>query len=168
MLAHYGAAVDIHLGRAAPQQIQHQRRWLQALDNSEELDARVTRNNVDARFAARLIGLAIKHVAPALVLRIAEEGTGFELAGSHAVDLSRRGALRRILHALVKEHRRGTALSGRQLFECGWPEQNIQVDAAATRWRVAIASLRKMGLREVLLTRDDGYLLRGDVVIETG
>ena len=32
-------------------------------------------------------------------------------------------------------------------------------EAASKRLRVAIATLRSLGMREALLTRDDGYLL---------
>jgi DNA-binding SARP family transcriptional activator len=41
----------------------------------------------------------------------------------------------------------------------GWPREKIQTDAAANRLRVAIATLRRLGLGELLETRGDGYRL---------
>jgi hypothetical protein len=40
------------------------------------------------------------------------------------------------------------------------------VDAAATRVRVAIATLRQLGLRSTLLTRDDGYVIDKNTRVE--
>jgi hypothetical protein len=68
------------------------------------------------------------------------------------------------LEALVKAHRgEGNPLGVPALAEAGWPGERILVEAAATRVRVAIATLRKLGLREVLLTRDEGYLIDPEV-----
>jgi hypothetical protein len=41
----------------------------------------------------------------------------------------------------------------------------VLFEAAQTRVRVAIATLRKLGLRGVLLTRDDGYLLDPQIAV---
>jgi hypothetical protein len=41
----------------------------------------------------------------------------------------------------------------------GWPNERVIATAGATRVRVAIATLRRLGLASVLVTRDDGYLL---------
>jgi hypothetical protein len=40
------------------------------------------------------------------------------------------------------------------------------VEAAQTRVRVAVATLRKLGLRGLLVTRDDGYVLDPAVEVE--
>ena len=52
------------------------------------------------------------------------------------------------------------------LVAIGWPGERVLVEAAATRVRVAIATLRRHGLRQVLLTRDDGYLIDPAVRLE--
>jgi hypothetical protein len=46
-----------------------------------------------------------------------------------------------------------------ELLEAGWPGERVGPEAGFARVRNALSTLRKMGLRDVLLTRDDGYLL---------
>ena len=75
-------------------------------------------------------------------------------------DLSRRDAPRRILGTLV-EHRlwgRGP-VSLRELFEHGWPGEQIPWDSARNRVHVALSALRRLGLRELLVSVEDGYVL---------
>jgi hypothetical protein len=57
------------------------------------------------------------------------------------------------------------ALPRDALLEAGWPGERVLAEAGATRVRVAIATLRSLGLGDVLQTRDDGYLLDPDVGI---
>lgn len=81
--------------------------------------------------------------------------------------LGRRGSLRRVLLALLVEHRErpGKSTSGEALAAHGWPDERIRAESASARLRVTIATLRKLGLRELLLTRDDGYLIDPEVRI---
>jgi hypothetical protein len=94
-------------------------------------------------------------------LRVDRQGAWFEVDGGKRVELGRRGALRRILAALAAkralEPERGLKQS--DLAIIGWPGERVLVDAASTRVRVAIATLRQLGLRSHLLTSDEGYLL---------
>ncbi len=53
----------------------------------------------------------------------------------------------------------GEATGWEALLAMGWPGERVLAGAAATRVRVAISTLRRMGLAGFLLTRDDGYLL---------
>ncbi|MCB9678330.1 MAG: hypothetical protein H6737_24725 [Alphaproteobacteria bacterium] len=82
----------------------------------------------------------------------------FETPAGEHVDLRTRAALRRILAALV-DARGGPGLSMEEVFEAGWPGQNIGYEAAANRVYTSIAALRKMGLGDVLVRHDDGYRL---------
>lgn len=122
------------------------------------------------RFACRLLARTLpkEHSPRALMLAVAKDGRHFVLGGTQ-VDLTRRGSLRRILAALVDAHGNGEtaprALSSRELIDLGWPGENVREDAAANRLRVAITTLRKLGLAEVLVTRDDGYVLNASVVV---
>jgi hypothetical protein len=53
------------------------------------------------------------------------------------------------------ELRRGAGADDR----AGWPGERIGADAAANRVRVALTTLRKLGLRDVIKTGQGGYLL---------
>ena len=52
----------------------------------------------------------------------------------------------------------GTPLSWEELLAAGWPKESPRVEAAKNRVYVGVASLRSMGLRDVLQSRDAGYL----------
>lgn len=82
-----------------------------------------------------------------------------------AIDLARHGSLRRVLDALVEARLTspGRALSADALLEAGWPGEKVRYDSGMLRVYTAIRRLRRLGLEEVLVTRDDGYLLRQDV-----
>lgn len=45
------------------------------------------------------------------------------------------------------------------LREAGWPGESMNHDAAVNRIHVALAELRKRGLKPVLKRKDQGYLL---------
>ncbi len=79
-------------------------------------------------------------------------------AGGDQVDLARRGPLARIFAALVEC---GGVASAEQLIEAGWPGEQIQPEAARLRLYNAIATLRSLGLRGLLVTTDAGYRLEG-------
>ncbi len=121
-------------------------------------------SNDDVRLALRLL-LAQPELgprAPASALAIARDGGGFRLPGAAtSVDLSRRAPLRRILIALAtsRVEAPGEPLSMDDLVRAGWPGERIGSDAAANRVRVALATLRKLGLREAIVTGQGGYLL---------
>ena len=81
--------------------------------------------------------------------------------GANQISLRRRGAVRRILRQLtacMREHP-GTSLSVNELFEVGWPGEKAIPESAATQVYWAIATLRRLGLHGVVITRDEGYAL---------
>ncbi len=134
----------------------------------------------EVRFAVRLLRQAVMTHAPdALaqrpatadrVLTIAPEARGFIPPEGEPVDLGRRRSLRLILRKLAT-HRltaAGQALSLDDLLEAGWPGERVLPEAAANRVYVAVATMRKLGLRDVLLSRDDGYLLTTDIDVVYG
>lgn len=119
------------------------------------------------RFARRLLEKTLpRENVPTLT--VAKDARHFVLGGTQ-VDLTRRGSLRRILGALVEARGSGVtptrALSTRDLIEAGWPGEIMRDDAAGNRIRVAITTLRKLGLADVLITRDDGYVLSASIVV---
>ena len=161
----YVAATDIALGRLSKADLVEWRRRLAHDCADDPTMARILRTNIDARFAQRLVRLALGDEPP-VALRVHEEARWFELAGER-VGMSRRGPPRLILKALIGAQDRGLgALDGAALVAHGWPGQRILANAAATRVRVAVATLRKLGLRDVILTRDDGYLIDPAVSVE--
>jgi hypothetical protein len=65
-----------------------------------------------------------------------------------------------VLAALVAARKGGEPLvRGDALLAAGWPGERILPDAATNRLYVAIATLRKLGLRDVLVRFDEGYRL---------
>jgi hypothetical protein len=84
------------------------------------------------------------------------------------VDLSRRQSLRLLLDTLAtKRHEEpGVGISADELFRAGWPGERIDWDSANNRVRVAIATLRKMGLRELIVGGKGGYRLSPAIAVE--
>lgn len=120
--------------------------------------------NDDVRLALRLLLARTRSeaIVPAEALLVRDEGRSFRLPGARAaVDLSRRVPLHRILHALAKLRidAPGEPLSMDEIVRAGWPGERMSGAAAANRVRVALATLRKLGLREAIVTGQGGYLL---------
>ncbi len=128
-------------------------------------DPRASASGFAVRFARRLLTAALARThagTPALTVG----PTWFFVRGATEVDLARRGPIRRVLLALVEQHRTsGGALDREALLGAGWPGEQVQAEAASTRVRVAIATLRRLGLERIIVTRDDGYLIDPDLTI---
>jgi predicted ATPase len=140
-------------------------RWrarLASIARPGSADQELAACSIDVRFAIRMLAKALGPAAEAAApnVKIPKTGAWFE-AGGGRVDLSRRGPLRRVLSALAEHHvvHPDEAVSQDALLAQGWPGERVQTEAGGTRLRVAIASLRRMGLRDAILTRDEGYLL---------
>lgn len=83
------------------------------------------------------------------------------------LDLTRRGSLRRVLEALVTRRLEspGLAWSANQLLEVGWPGDRVRHEPGMMRVYSVIRRLRALGLGDLLLTRDDGYLIDPAVTV---
>jgi predicted ATPase/Tfp pilus assembly protein PilF len=105
--------------------------------------------------------------APAVV-RLATSGRWFELPDHPRVALHTRRALHLVLGALTIARRDnpGAALEAGEVLAAGWPGERVHPTAGAARVYNAVATLRGMGLRWLLLRRDDGYLLDPAAPIE--
>jgi predicted ATPase len=104
---------------------------------------------------------------PALrTLRIADDASWFELSAER-ISLARRGNLRRILLALARAHEADPSAASdvAALFEAGWPDQKLNA-SSAHRVHVAMATLRKLGLGELLVTHSEGYTLSRELTVE--
>jgi len=101
-------------------------------------------------------------------LTVGAEGRWFQLPGEDVVSLERWRSLQRVLARLAAERRErpGASLSVEALVLAGWPGERMLARAGATRVYTAIASLRRLGLREVLLSSEQGYMLAPGVPIE--
>ncbi|MGE0787264.1 MAG: AAA family ATPase [Sandaracinaceae bacterium] len=98
---------------------------------------------------------------PARALRISADGCTARVGDGDAVDLSRRKAPRRLLLALSEARvaSPGRVLDRDALIASGWPGEKMSAQAAEKRLRTAVWTLRKLGLEDVVLTRDEGYLI---------
>lgn len=128
-------------------------------------------SSMDVRFSCRILERTLSVDASLdrkKPLRLARDASWFVGTDGRRIDLVRRGALRRIVDVMCVQQERhpGRALVLDDLVDAGWPGERVLAEAAATRVRVAISTLRRLGLKDVILTRDDGYLIDPSLRIE--
>lgn len=112
-----------------------------------------------------LASLAARPQSAPLPRLIADaDGSWFSL-GNEGVDLSRRGAPRRILAALLDAAQDEEDLDIHAIVAAGWPDETLHPEAGRARAYTAIRSLRRFGLENVLVTRDTGYRLEADITL---
>ena len=101
-------------------------------------------------------------------LVVEPEGLWFQLPDGPVVSVERWRPLQRLLARLAHERqqRPGHPLTVDTLILAGWPGERMLPRAGATRVYTAIASLRRLGLRDVLLSVEHGYLLAPGVPLE--
>lgn len=120
-----------------------------------------------AQIAAQIAGQTAPVGEASLVL--ARDGGWFRAGQEPAVDLRTRFALARILRALVRSREQSPdeTLSLEALIDAGWPGEKLISDSGSNRVYVAIATLRKLGLRERIERREGGYrlALRANIAI---
>jgi hypothetical protein len=83
------------------------------------------------------------------------------------VPLDSRRPLALILDRLARERleKPGNPLPWDALLEAGWPGERVLPTAGAHRVRVALSTLRKLGLKEALSTTADGYVLAVELAV---
>jgi DNA-binding response OmpR family regulator len=116
--------------------------------------AALDRGDVDE--AQSIIQHAATENVPRVDLTVTSDGSSYRV-NNRRVSLMRRGNLRRILVALVDNH--GRPLSRDEVLAAGWPRERMRPESGAMRVHTAICRLRKTGLGDLLITRDDGYLI---------
>ena len=81
------------------------------------------------------------------------------------VDLERRTALRRMLRLLAddREAKPGDPVPVASLIEAGWPGERVLPRAAVARIYVGVSTLRKLGLKDLIVRHEDGYSLAQSV-----
>jgi len=124
----------------------------------------------DARFALRQLERRVgpATAAPAEVLRVWGKGEAFAAPGGSRVVLPSRSPLRRILDHLVaqREQAPGEPVGIDEIIRVGWPAEKASADAALNRAYVALATLRKRGLRTALVNAGGGYAISRAVKVE--
>lgn len=91
---------------------------------------------------------------------VAADGTWFRTDGGR-VDLKRRRVLTRVLAALARRPHERVQLE--TLIDEGWPGERLTHDSGRSRVHVAVADLRRMGLRSALETIEGAYVLKAKV-----
>ena len=107
------------------------------------------------------------HDVPQPRLVISAGAEWFQVGGLPPVVIETRIPLRRLLLALgeMKVRTPGAVLPVTAAFEAGWPGERATPTAAAMRVYTAVHSLRRLGLRGLLVRRRRGYVLDIDVQI---
>lgn len=107
--------------------------------------------------------------SPSSRLSVGPDAAWFQWEGGEQVSLGRRQGIQRLFAALVERRlgAPGEAIDSHELFEAGWPEgEGVHPDQALRRLYFSIWTLRNLGLRDVLITMGDGYLLDPKVHVE--
>jgi tetratricopeptide (TPR) repeat protein len=123
------------------------------LDEATQLVAQVAPSEPMRRILDRLLDVTEGRVRAVLV---AEDGCWLQTPGSAPVTL--RGANARVLAHLLAVHGQGP-LGPAALFEAGWPGETVGETSARNRVYVALAALRKAGLRDHLVKERGGWML---------
>jgi predicted ATPase len=96
--------------------------------------------------------------------RVAQDGSWFQPPEGPRVAFANRKAPMRVLAALVAAHP-GGPLPVDSLVAAGWPKERMGRDAGANRVHVALSTLRKLGLRGLLLRTGQGYHLNPETPV---
>lgn len=118
-----------------------------------------------ARAAGRVLRARQAPALPAEALVIGPLGRWFRTPSAPPVSLERRKPLAKIVDRLAEERltRADASLGWSELQAAGWPDERVLPEAGAHRVRVAVSTLRKLGLGPHLLTRGTGYLFDAGV-----
>ncbi|MFT5679914.1 MAG: tetratricopeptide (TPR) repeat protein [Myxococcota bacterium] len=113
----------------------------------------------EARLVFRILERRIAE--PGSTLLVGPGGSWFRVPGEPKVGVDRYAAVMRILAVLAQtaELTPGEPCSADVLIEAGWPGERIIVEAARNRLSVALARLRRLGLRGVLQRTGGGWRL---------
>lgn len=179
----FGAAVRPHRGHVflarARASAHESEAWIQQAVELAAADPKLLRASDDARLAVRLLQRAISTNTrfgeraatprgPFGELVVARDGSWFETQGTR-VDLSRRPRLGVLLVALCEHADAGSgAVAAETLVALGWPGEKVLRSVGLNRLRVALSTLRSLGLRGALDRGDEGNRIRPGTPISFG
>ncbi len=117
----------------------------------------------DVRSAHRILRVAID----SFTWGVAADGSWFRPPAGDRVSLEKRPALFPILAKLAerREAAQNDPLTIDALLEIGWPGEVVVHEAGISRVKVALTTLRKLGLRDLLVRSNGGYLLARSVAV---
>ena len=94
---------------------------------------------------------------------IGANASWFRAPHGERVNLDRRRNLALLLAHLASAAR--SSVTSSELVAAGWPGEKVIATAGAHRVRVAIATLRKLGLKDAIVTTADGYTLASNITV---
>jgi hypothetical protein len=103
-------------------------------------------------------------------LTVGRDAEWFSVDDGPRIDLRNRRTLSRILEIIADARRHGEhGVSAQALIAAAWPDERILPRAAKNRLYFAVHALRRLGLRDVLFSREGTYFIPAsvDVVRET-
>ena len=122
---------------------------------------------LEARTSRRRLPSGVTPIGIDLI-RVRVDGRSIEANGERT-DLTRRASLRRILATLAEARvaSPGEPVSRDTLQDTGWPGDRLIGHSGRARVHVAVSTLRRLGLKDVLVHDGDGYFLdpRAPVVV---
>jgi len=99
-------------------------------------------------------------------LTLAKDNSWFSIGSYPATNIARRGSMKAILIALIDQLTGAQrSLPADELIEVGWPDQRLVHESALNRLYVAVAALRSAGLKDFLVTDEEGYRLVASVKV---
>jgi hypothetical protein len=121
----------------------------------------------DVRFTLRMLARALDRpsgpdsVAMRGSLTVTTDASHVRTPRAETFSLEKRRPVRLVFKKLVDARLEapGKPLSVDDLLEAGWPGERVLREAGASRVYVALGTLRKLGLRDVILSTGNGYLL---------
>jgi hypothetical protein len=149
------------------------RRRLEAGTERElsQFDVRFARRNLNRAFAAEPAlarGLGAGEFAADLLV-IEPTGAWFRAPNGKRVELAHRPPLRQLLVELYEQRRAhaGEPVGSDVLIRRAWPSEAGRNPVTTNRLRVALFSLRKLGLGRCILSVPSGYLLDPAVPVQS-
>jgi hypothetical protein len=123
--------------------------------------------SLDVRIAYRLAGRSLESVRlPSSCMVVVGDSLRFRTkSDGEWIDLTTRRVLRQILERLVDERLTapGKAVPASALIDAGWPGERLTSASSANRLHVALGTLRKLGLEEIIERSGGGWRIRNDI-----
>jgi hypothetical protein len=102
---------------------------------------------------------------PEGALAVCARGRWFRTPGGAKVEIERWQALQNLVVRLAEQREiaPGQPLSVEQLVSAGWPGERMLAKSGATRVYTALSTLRRLGLRDLIVRDAAGYMLKPGV-----